>query len=44
MGNDPGNGCLQERRAKSDDLPVGKQIEEEGADILKTFRATEVEQ
>ncbi len=37
MGDNPGDGFLQESRPKANNLPVGEQIEEKGADVLKTL-------
>jgi len=42
MGYNSSDGFLQEFGTKTDDLPVGKQIEEKGADVLKPFGTTQV--
>ena len=44
MGDDPGDGCLQEGRTEADDLSIGKQVEQKGSHILKPFRAAEIQE
>jgi len=39
MGDEPGNGFLQESGAQADDLSVGEQIDQKWAHLFKPPRA-----
>lgn len=42
VGDEPGNGFLQESGAQTDDLPVGEQIDQKRAHVFKTPRAAQI--
>jgi hypothetical protein len=44
MGDVPGNNLLQEGRAQSYYLPIGKEVAEKGLHIIQLFRPAQVQQ